>query len=117
MEELERSLADRVLLRPSRDNFAKNKSKFPTMRTWSVITPKPGNNQTGWRSDRDGKTTGSSLVGMVLARRYKILEAVEANSFKAHDLALDQTVTVRQVCVNSPGGGDAWRRKIQQLAK
>jgi hypothetical protein len=117
MEELERSLADRVHLHPLRDNFAKIKSKFPARRTWSVVAPKPGNNQSGWRSDRDGKTTGSSLVGMVLARRYKILEAIEADSFKAHDLALDQTVTVRQTCVKSQGGGDAWRQKVQQFAK
>ena len=35
------------------------------------------------------------VVGTVLARRYKILGSIDGDSFKAHDLTLDQTVTVR----------------------
>jgi hypothetical protein len=38
--------------------------------------------------DTEGKMTGPSLVGTVLARRYKILETIDGDSFKAHDLAL-----------------------------
>jgi hypothetical protein len=67
------------------------------------------------RSDHDGNMTGLSLAGTVLAKRYKILERIEGDSFKAHDLALDQTVTVRQAMPTSPRDGDAWRQKVQQL--
>ena len=67
------------------------------------------------RSDHDGNMTGLSLAGTVLARRYKILEMIDGESFKAHDLALDQTVTVRQAMPTSPGDGDAWRQKVQQF--
>jgi hypothetical protein len=51
-----------------------------------------------------------------LAGRYKILGATEAESFKAHDLALDQTVSVRVVSPSSQRAGDIWRRKVYQLA-
>ena len=67
------------------------------------------------RSDHGGNMTGLSLAGTVLAKRYKILERIEGDSFKAHDLALDQTVTVRQAMPTSPRDGDAWCQKIQQL--
>ena len=86
------------------------------MRTLSLIAPRSRNDETNLRSDRDGKMTGSSLVGTVLARRYKILETIDVDSFKAHDLALDQTVTVRQALLTSQCAGDTWRQKIQQLA-
>src|SRR5260370_22692152 len=67
------------------------------------------------RSDHEGNMTGLSLAGTVLAKRYKILERIEGDSFKAHDLALDQTVTVRQAMPTSPRDGDAWRQNVQQL--
>jgi hypothetical protein len=85
------------------------------MRTLSLITPILRNDKTNLRSDYEGKMTGLSLAGTVLARRYKILERMEGDSFKAHDLALDQTVTVRQAMPTSPRDGDAWCQKIQQL--
>jgi hypothetical protein len=66
--------------------------------------------------DPDGKMTGSSLVGAVLARRYKILETIDADALKAHDLALDQTVTVRQVSLTSQRASDTWCQKVHQLA-
>jgi hypothetical protein len=40
---------------------------------------------------------------------------IDGDSFKAHDLALDQTVTVRQAMPTSPRDVDAWRQKVQQL--
>jgi hypothetical protein len=86
------------------------------MRTLSLIAPRSRNDETDFRSDRDGKMTGSSLAGTVLARRYKILETIDGDSFKAHDLALDQTVTVRQALLTSQRAGDTWRQKVQQLA-
>lgn len=44
------------------------------------------------RSNCDGKITWFSVVGTVLAKRYKILKTVDVDGFKAHDLVLDQTV-------------------------
>ena len=72
--------------------------------------------QIDFRSDRDAKMNGSSLAGTVLASRYKILETIDVDSFKAHDLTLDQTVTVRQALLTSQRDGDTWRQKVQQLA-
>ena len=86
------------------------------MRTLLLIAPRSRNDQTNLRSDRDGKMNGSSLAGTVLASRYKILETIDVDSFKAHDLALDQTVTVRQALLTSQRAGDTWRQKVQQLA-
>jgi hypothetical protein len=86
------------------------------MRTLFLIAPSSRNDQTDFRSDRDGRMTGSSLVGTILAARYKILEADEVDSFKAHDLVLDQTVTVRQALLTSQGAGDTRRQKVQHLA-
>jgi hypothetical protein len=86
------------------------------MRTLFLIAPSSTKNQTDFQSDRDDKMTGSSLVGTVLASRYKILEMVDVDSFKAHDLALDQPVTVRQALLTSQRAGDTWRQKVQQLA-
>ena len=56
------------------------------------------------------------LVRTGLASRYRILETVKLDSFKAHDLALDQTVTVRRVVLASRRAGETWRQKVQQLA-
>ena len=58
----------------------------------------------------------ASIVGSVLAGRFKILKAIDGDGFKAHDLVLDQTVTVRQTLATSRRTGDAWLRKIQELA-
>jgi cytidylate kinase len=62
------------------------------MRTLSLIAPRSRNDETNLESNHDGKMTVSSLVETVLARRYKILETIDVDSFKAHDLTLDQTV-------------------------
>jgi hypothetical protein len=86
------------------------------MRNLSLIAPRSRNDETNLRSNRDGKMSGPSLVGTVLARRYKILEAVDVDSFKAHDLTLDQTVTVRRALLASQRAGETWRQKVQQLA-
>ena len=68
-----------------------------------------------FRSDHDGNMDQLFPAGTVLARRYKILERTDWDSIKAHDLALDQTVTVRQAMPTSPRDGDAWRQKVRQL--
>ncbi len=86
------------------------------MRTLFLPASSSRTEQSNLQSDRDGKTTCSSFVGTVLARRYKILEKIGVDSFKAHDLALDQTVRVRQALLTSQRAGDTWRQKVQQLA-
>lgn len=86
------------------------------MRTLSLIAPRSRNDETNLRSDRDGKMTEPSLVETVLARRYKILETVDVDSFKAHDLALDQTVKVRRASLTSQCTSDTWCQKLHQLA-
>jgi hypothetical protein len=85
------------------------------MRTLFLVARSSRDDQTNLQPDRDGKRIGSSLVGTVLARRYKILATVNVDCFKAHDLALDQTVTVRPALLTSPCAGDTWRQKVQHL--
>jgi len=91
-----------------------NRSFWPCERCSS--SPRSRNDQPNLRSDPNGKMTRPPLVGTVLAMRYKILETVDVDSFKAHDPALDQTVTVRQALLISQRAGDTWRQKVQQLA-
>ena len=86
------------------------------MQTLSLIAPKPKDDEANLRSDGDGKMTESSLVGTVLARRYKILEPIDAESFKAHDLALDQTVRVMRASLASQRTGDTWCQNLHRLA-
>ena len=86
------------------------------MQTLSLIAPRSRNDEANLRSDRDCKLTGSSFVGTVLARRYKILEMIDADSFKAHDLSLDQTVTLRRASLAPQCPSDTWYQKIHQLA-
>lgn len=90
---------------------AKTQLKFLTMPTLFLTAPSSGKGETDFRSDRDGKMTRQSLVRTVLASRYKILETVDLDSFEAHDLALDQTVTVRRVFLASRRAGETWRQK------
>jgi hypothetical protein len=72
--------------------------------------------ETDFRSDCDAKMTGLSVAGRVLAGRFEILKTIGVDSFKAHDLLLDQTVTVRQALLASQRDDDIWRHKVQQLA-
>jgi hypothetical protein len=51
-----------------------------------------------------------------LAGRYRVLETIDIDSFKAHDLALDQTVIVRRELLTSRDDIDIWRQKVRQLA-
>src|SRR5271165_3752527 len=86
------------------------------VKTSSLIAPRSRNDEANLRSDRDGKMAGSSLVGRVLAKRYKILERIDVESFRAHDLALDQTVTVRQANLAFERNRDTWRKRVRRLA-
>lgn len=67
-------------------------------------------------SDRRLKTSESCLAGTILAGRYKFLETIDPDSYKAHDLALDQTVNVRKALLTSLHESDIWRQKVRQLA-
>jgi hypothetical protein len=62
------------------------------------------------------KMAGSFPIGTVLASRYKILRTDEVDGFKAHDLGLDQTVTLRRALLTSQRVSDTWRRRLWQLA-
>jgi hypothetical protein len=72
--------------------------------------------QADFRSDRRVETSKSSPAGTILAGRYKVLEMIDVDSYKAHDLALDQTVTVRKALLTSQHDSDIWRQKVRQLA-
>jgi hypothetical protein len=85
------------------------------MQTLLLLGPQSGRGETSLRSDRNIKITGS-FAGTTLTGRYRISNATDWVSFKAHDLALDQTVSVRGAWVPSQGYDDLWREKAQQLA-
>ena len=86
------------------------------MRTLLLLQMGSRKDQGDFRSDRHIKTSESSLAGTILAGRYKVLETIDVDSYKAHDLALDQTVTVRKALLTSPHDTDIWRQKVRQLA-
>ena len=86
------------------------------MRTLLLLELGSRKDQVNFRSDRHVKTSESSLAATILAGRYRVLETIDVDSFKAHDLALDQTVTVRKELLTSPHDSDIWRQKVRQLA-
>jgi hypothetical protein len=55
--------------------------KFLAMPKLFFTAPSSRKGQTDFRSDRDGKMTRPSLIGMVLATRYKILMNAGVDSF------------------------------------
>lgn len=67
------------------------------------------------QSDPESKNSASALLGQTLAGRYKILKVIDASTFKAHDLVLDQTVNVREELCAPQGDRDIWRRKAIEL--
>jgi hypothetical protein len=85
------------------------------MQTLLLPGPQSGKGETGLRSGCDIKIPGS-FAGTILAGRYRINNATDLVSFKAHDLALDQTVSVRRALLTSKGHHDIWCEKAQQLA-
>jgi hypothetical protein len=86
------------------------------MRTLLLLEVGSRKDQANFRSDRRVKTSESSLAGTILAGRYKVLETIDVDSCRAHDLTLDQTVTVRKALLTSPHDSDIWRQKARQLA-
>jgi hypothetical protein len=67
--------------------------------------------ETAFRSVRNVKMDESSLAGTTLAGRFKILKTTGVDGYKAHDLVLDQTVTVRQAILASQPADDTWHQK------
>src|SRR6202035_4005646 len=86
------------------------------MRTLLLLELGSRKDQVNFRSDRHVKTSESSLAATILAGRYRVLETIDVDSFKAHDLALDQTVTVRKELLTSPHDSDLCRQKVRHLA-
>jgi hypothetical protein len=61
------------------------------------------------------KNSASTLLGQILAGRYKILKVIDASTFKGHDLALDQTVNVREELRAPQRDRDILRQKAREL--
>src|SRR5438067_1453104 len=86
------------------------------METCLLLDPKPEPTQSGLQSSRGDKASKSRLTGDVLADRYKVLSQAGEENFKAHDLALDQTVTVRAwLPMSAPQPAESFR-KINRLS-
>ena len=85
------------------------------MKTLLLPGPQSGTEETGFRSDRNIRISGS-LAGTDLAGRYRISQTLNSVNFKAHDLVLDQTVTVREASVTSQRDRAIWRPKARQIA-
>jgi len=71
--------------------------------------------QTSFLPDHRPRNSVSSVLGRILAGRYKILKRIDPGTFKGHDLALDQTVNVRQVLCASQQDRDIWCQKAIEL--
>lgn len=85
------------------------------MQTLLLLGPQSRRGETRLRSDCNIDIPGS-FAGTILAGRYRISDTTDWATFKAHDLALDQTVSVRGALLRSKGYDDIWRGKAQQLA-
>lgn len=85
------------------------------MRTLLLIELGSRKDQANSRTDCRVKRSESSVAG-TLAGRYKVLETIDVDRYKAHDLALDQTVIVRKALLTSPSDIDIWHQKVRQLA-
>jgi hypothetical protein len=79
-----------------------------------MLLPESGKDETKFGSDCRTETRVKFHAGRMLCGRYKVLGTIDADSFKAHDILLDQTVTLRKEAQES--GDGAWRRMVQELA-
>jgi hypothetical protein len=55
-------------------------------------------------------------AGNVLGKRYRVVEALDSESFTAEDLALCQTVIVRQAVWTGRRNIESWRQRVRRLA-
>lgn len=72
--------------------------------------------QTSVPSGRNGSLVRLPITGTVLADRYRVVEAIDSESFAADDLALHQRVIVRKAVLNGRPGVESWRERVLQLA-
>jgi hypothetical protein len=93
-----------------------NNGSFLAMRMLYLTPPSSRNGQADLQSDSVVEIIAALSRGTVLAGRYKILETIDAETFKGHDLALDQTVMVRRASLKIQEVAEFWYRKVQQLA-
>jgi hypothetical protein len=96
---------------PSVTTTAEKPMTFKAMRTLYLPPPRSRNEPT----DRGVVAIMAAPTrGTVLAGRYKILETIEAGTFRGHDLALDQTIMVRQASLKTHRIAEFWHQKAQQ---
>jgi hypothetical protein len=83
----------------------------------SLLLPRslPSRNKQDLPSGCRRRTT-EARPRIILAGRYRFCKKIGEGIFKAHDLALDQTVIVRGPFRSRKGHGDLWRKKARQLA-
>jgi hypothetical protein len=86
------------------------------MRTLYLTAPSSRNEQANPQLDSVMEIMEALPQKTVLAGPYKILETIEAGTFRGHDLALDQIVTVRQGSLKVQGGAEFWHQKAHQVA-
>jgi hypothetical protein len=85
------------------------------MQTLLPSSQETGRTQTCFRADHSPEDSASTLLGQILAGRYKILKVIDASTLKGHDLALDQTVNVRMALRAHQRDRDIWRQKARKL--
>ena len=66
-------------------------------------------------SGQNGGLVCLPASGTVLGDRYRLLEAIDTESYLAEDLALHQRVTVRKATVTERPGMESWRERVLQL--
>jgi hypothetical protein len=66
-------------------------------------------------SGQNGNLARLPESGTVLGDRYRLLEAVDPESYLAEDLALHQRVIVRKAIVTERPGMESWRERVLQL--
>jgi hypothetical protein len=82
-----------------------------------LLPPVPGNRKSSdlFPIRSPAKNSTSTLLGQILAGRYKILKVIDASTFKGHDLELDQTVNVREELGAAQRDRDIRRQKAREL--
>jgi hypothetical protein len=58
----------------------------------------------------------SAIRQTVLGDRYRLVEAIDRESYAADDLALHQRVIVRKALLSDRAGTESWRERVLQLA-
>jgi hypothetical protein len=66
-------------------------------------------------ADKTAPGLALQFPGRILANRYKILEVINADAFKAHDRVLDQSVNVTEVTIGCYRDRAFWYQKIRRL--